>query len=157
MLARNSGEGADRTAGAGDYELGGRRVCLDDGAVRLPDGTLAGSALTMDLAVRNAAKLLGVQFLVGGENAPFAATNYSNAVPSILTIGGAYAAEQLSETTTTVNGQTTTTTNSSALGNSLQEAAAASVLAATCASASGGSRLAAGAGRRAARRSAASA
>lgn len=79
----------------------------------------------------NAAKRLGVQFLVGGENAPFAATNYSNAVPSILTIGGAYAAEQLSETTTTVNGQTTTTTNSSALGNSLQEAAAASVLAAT--------------------------
>ncbi len=79
----------------------------------------------------NAAKRLGVQFLVGGENAPFAATNYSNAVPSILTIGGAYAAEQLSNTTTTVNGQTTTTTNSSALGNSLQEAAAASVLAAT--------------------------
>lgn len=44
----------------GDYELGGRRVRLDDGAVRLPDGTLAGSALTMDLAVRNAAKLLGI-------------------------------------------------------------------------------------------------
>ena len=79
----------------------------------------------------NAAKRLGVQFLVGGENAPFAATNYSNAVPSILTIGGAVAAQELSNTTTTVNGQTTTTTNSSALGNSLQEAAAASVLAAT--------------------------
>lgn len=44
----------------GDYELGGRRVRLDDGAVRLPDGTLAGSALTMDLAVRNVAKLLGI-------------------------------------------------------------------------------------------------
>ena len=38
---------------AGDYELGGRPVRLRDGAVRLPDGTLAGSVLTMDEAVRN--------------------------------------------------------------------------------------------------------
>jgi N-acetylglucosamine-6-phosphate deacetylase len=38
---------------AGDYELGGRPVRLRDGAVRLPDGTLAGSVLTMDAAVRN--------------------------------------------------------------------------------------------------------
>ena len=44
----------------GDYELGGRRVHLEDGAVRLPDGTLAGSALTMDEAVKNAAEFLGV-------------------------------------------------------------------------------------------------
>jgi general secretion pathway protein D len=79
----------------------------------------------------DAAKRLGVQFLVGGKNAPFAATNYSNAVPSILTIAGAVAAEELSRTTTTVNGNTTTTTQTSALGNSLQEAAAASILSAT--------------------------
>jgi N-acetylglucosamine-6-phosphate deacetylase len=39
--------------GAGDYELGGRPVQVRDGAVRLPDGTLAGSVLTMDEAVRN--------------------------------------------------------------------------------------------------------
>jgi N-acetylglucosamine-6-phosphate deacetylase len=39
--------------GAGDYELGGRLVQVRDGAVRLPDGTLAGSVLTMDEAVRN--------------------------------------------------------------------------------------------------------
>ena len=38
---------------AGEYELGGRAVRLRDGAVRLPDGTLAGSVLTMDEAVRN--------------------------------------------------------------------------------------------------------
>jgi N-acetylglucosamine-6-phosphate deacetylase len=44
----------------GDYELGGRKVRLEDGAVRLSDGTLAGSALTMDEAVRNAARFLGV-------------------------------------------------------------------------------------------------
>ncbi len=37
----------------GDYELGGRPVHVRDGAVRLPDGTLAGSVLTMDEAVRN--------------------------------------------------------------------------------------------------------
>jgi N-acetylglucosamine-6-phosphate deacetylase len=38
---------------AGDSELGGRSVTIRDGAVRLPDGTLAGSVLTMDAAVRN--------------------------------------------------------------------------------------------------------
>jgi N-acetylglucosamine-6-phosphate deacetylase len=38
---------------AGEYELGGRAVRLRDGAVRLPDGSLAGSVLTMDEAVRN--------------------------------------------------------------------------------------------------------
>ena len=79
----------------------------------------------------DAAKRLGVQFLIGGENIPFAATNYSNATPSILTIAGAIGAEELSRTTTTVNGNTTTTETSSALGDSLQEAAAASILNAT--------------------------
>jgi N-acetylglucosamine-6-phosphate deacetylase len=44
----------------GEYELSGRLVRLQDGAVRLPDGTLAGSALTMDQAVRNAADFLSV-------------------------------------------------------------------------------------------------
>ena len=37
----------------GRYELAGRDVVLERGAVRLPDGTLAGSALTMDEAIRN--------------------------------------------------------------------------------------------------------
>lgn len=78
-----------------------------------------------------AAKKLGVQFLVGGENLPFAATNYSNASPNILTIAGAIGAEELTRTTTTVNGNTTTTSTNSALGDSLQEAAAASILSAT--------------------------
>src|ERR687891_620799 len=36
-----------------ESELGGRRVQIRDGAVRLPDGTLAGRVLTMDEAVRN--------------------------------------------------------------------------------------------------------
>jgi N-acetylglucosamine-6-phosphate deacetylase len=38
---------------AGESELGGRPVQIRDGAVRLADGTLAGSVLTMDQAVRN--------------------------------------------------------------------------------------------------------
>ena len=42
-----------REPNAGEYELGGRPVRVRDGAVRLPDGTLAGSVLTMDEAVRN--------------------------------------------------------------------------------------------------------
>ncbi len=37
----------------GRYRLGDRDVAVADGAVRLADGTLAGSALTMDTAVRN--------------------------------------------------------------------------------------------------------
>jgi N-acetylglucosamine-6-phosphate deacetylase len=39
--------------GPGTYRLGNRTVEVDDGAVRLDDGTLAGSVLTMDQAVRN--------------------------------------------------------------------------------------------------------
>jgi N-acetylglucosamine-6-phosphate deacetylase len=47
----------DATAAAGmpdgEYRLGRQRVSLCRGCVRLGDGTLAGSALTMDLALRN--------------------------------------------------------------------------------------------------------
>ena len=47
---------ATRAAGLGEGEtrLGGRKVIYKDGAVRLKDGTLAGSALTLDVALRNA-------------------------------------------------------------------------------------------------------
>lgn len=79
----------------------------------------------------DAAKQLGVQFLLGGKNIPFVATSYTNAQPNILTIGGAIAANELSQQTTTVNGTTTVTQTTSSLGNSLQEAAAASLLSAT--------------------------
>ncbi len=44
----------------GEYELSGRKVRSEGGAVRLPDATLAGSALTMDRAVSTAADLLGI-------------------------------------------------------------------------------------------------
>ena len=41
----------------GAYALGDRTVILSDGACRLEDGTLAGSSLTMDRAVRNMIEL----------------------------------------------------------------------------------------------------
>ncbi len=39
--------------GAGEHQLGGRTVTADHNSVRTPDGTLAGTNLTMDAAVRN--------------------------------------------------------------------------------------------------------
>lgn len=39
---------------ATDTELGGERVTVKDGAARLADGTLAGSVLTLDTALKNA-------------------------------------------------------------------------------------------------------
>ncbi|QBY02853.1 N-acetylglucosamine-6-phosphate deacetylase [Rhodophyticola sp. CCM32] len=47
----------DATAGAGmpdgPYRLGEQDIIKAEGVMRLPDGTLAGSALTMDVALRN--------------------------------------------------------------------------------------------------------
>ena len=43
----------------GEYELGGQPITVKDGAVRLKDGTLAGSTLTMDQGVRNIAAFTG--------------------------------------------------------------------------------------------------
>ncbi|GHF47523.1 N-acetylglucosamine-6-phosphate deacetylase [Deinococcus metalli] len=42
--------------GDGDSELGGQRVIVRGGEARLPGGSLAGSVLTMDQALRNAAR-----------------------------------------------------------------------------------------------------
>ncbi len=78
----------------------------------------------------DAAKKLGVQFLLGSTDGslPFAATNYSNAAPNILTIAGAVAARELNTTTTTVNGQTTTTTTDNSISDQLAQAAVSSIL-----------------------------
>jgi N-acetylglucosamine-6-phosphate deacetylase len=54
----------DSTAAAGmpdgDYRLGRQQVTKCMGGVRLADGTLAGSALTMDQALRNLVEVLGL-------------------------------------------------------------------------------------------------
>lgn len=44
----------------GEYELSGQKVRLKEREVRLPDGTLAGSALTMDQVVRNAVRFFRI-------------------------------------------------------------------------------------------------
>ena len=82
-----------------------------------------------------AAKKLGVQFLLGSTKTGFAATNYSNAEPNILTLGGAYAATKLGTRTTTVTAPDGTVTKTeerenSQLANTLQQAAADSLLSA---------------------------
>jgi N-acetylglucosamine-6-phosphate deacetylase len=45
--------------GEGEYELAGRIVSMQDGIPRLEHGTLAGSVLTMDEAIRNALEFTG--------------------------------------------------------------------------------------------------
>ncbi|MBV2147276.1 type II secretion system secretin GspD [Sphingobium sp. AS12] len=83
-----------------------------------------------------AAKKLGVQFLIGSTSTGFAATNYSNASPNLLTLAGAYGATQLGTTKTTVvaaDGSTTTTetqTNGD-LASTLQQSAINSLTSAT--------------------------
>jgi len=76
----------------------------------------------------NAARQLGVQFLIGNTKTGFAATNYSNAQPNILTLAGALAANELSTQETTVvapdgTRTTTRTTQNGGLANELQGAA----------------------------------
>ena len=44
----------------GEYELGGRPVRVDETSARLVDGTLAGTILTLDQAVRNSARWAGI-------------------------------------------------------------------------------------------------
>ncbi|WP_420145656.1 type II secretion system secretin GspD [Sphingobium sp.] len=83
-----------------------------------------------------AAKKLGVQFLIGSTSTGFAATNYSNASPNLLTLAGAYGADRLGSTTTTVvapDGTRTTTEvrENGELASTLQQAAINSLQSAT--------------------------
>ncbi|CAD7336614.1 type II secretion system protein GspD [Sphingomonadales bacterium 56] len=83
-----------------------------------------------------AAKKLGVQFLIGSTKTGFAATNYSNASPNLLTLAGAVAANDLGTTTTTVvapdgTRTTTETRQNGDLANTLQQAAVDSLMNAT--------------------------
>ncbi|MCC7361469.1 MAG: N-acetylglucosamine-6-phosphate deacetylase [Anaerolineales bacterium] len=48
--------------GAGRYQLGGREVLVDGNAARLADGTLAGSLLSLDEAVRRLQRFTGCDF-----------------------------------------------------------------------------------------------
>lgn len=74
------------------------------------------------------ARELGVQFLIGGENTPFAVTNFSNASPNIVDIAGGLLADQFDTTTTTTTDTATTTTTNSDVGDQLLDNAASSIL-----------------------------
>ncbi|MET0180965.1 MAG: type II secretion system secretin GspD [Novosphingobium sp.] len=69
----------------------------------------------------NVAKQLGVQFLFGGKNVPFAVTNFSNVVPNIIDLAGGLLADNIENTTTVINGNVVTTTTNSAAGDLLRE------------------------------------
>ena len=75
-----------------------------------------------------AARELGVQFLFGGEDVPFAVTNFSNVTPRILDLAGGVLADELDQETTVINGNVVTTTNNSAVGDLLRENAARAAL-----------------------------
>ena len=74
------------------------------------------------------AKELGVQWLVGGEDVPFAVTNFSNASPNIVDVAGGLLADQFNTSTTTTTSTSTTTSTNSAVGDGLQQNAADAIL-----------------------------
>lgn len=74
------------------------------------------------------ARELGVQFLIGGKDTPFAVTNFSNASPNIVDLAGGLLADQFDTTTTTTTDTATTTTTNSAVGDQLLENAADAIL-----------------------------
>ncbi|MGN0818742.1 MAG: N-acetylglucosamine-6-phosphate deacetylase, partial [Candidatus Coproplasma sp.] len=48
--------------GEGESELGGQKVYVKDGQARLENGTLAGSVLKMNVAIKNMVEMVGVPF-----------------------------------------------------------------------------------------------
>ena len=69
----------------------------------------------------NVAKQLGVQFLFGGKNVPFAVTNFSNIVPNIIDLAGGLLARKVDQNTTVINGNIVTTGTNSAAGDLLRQ------------------------------------
>lgn len=47
----------------GEYSLGGQKVYVKEGAARLVDGTLAGSTLSMNVAMRNIKEVMAMDYL----------------------------------------------------------------------------------------------
>lgn len=58
----------------GESELGGQKVIVKNGEARLVDGTLAGSVLKMNVAIKNLVKKVGVDFCI--------AVDYATANPA---------------------------------------------------------------------------
>ncbi|MES2903345.1 MAG: type II secretion system secretin GspD [Pseudomonadota bacterium] len=79
----------------------------------------------------DAARRLGVQFLLAGKNAPFAASNWSSAQPSIFQVGAVVANEAFGGRSTTTQDGVTTTSRDNILGQSVVDAATSSIITAT--------------------------
>lgn len=85
----------DSTAAAGmpdgDYQLGRQRVTRCMGGVRLADGTLAGSVLTMDQAFRNLVEHLGLSLAEASRRTSTFAADYIGAPGRGRLTAGAFA------------------------------------------------------------------
>lgn len=86
-------------------------------------------ALVAELST-DAAKRLGVQFLLAGENIPALATSYSNAQPNILTVGAAAGAYELSRDKTVISNGTVIRSQDNPFGDELYQAAIQQIISA---------------------------
>ena len=75
----------------GDYRLGRHVVTKCLGAVRLADGTLAGSALTMDQALRNLVEVLGLSIAEASRRTSTIAAGHAGAQGRGVLCPGAFA------------------------------------------------------------------
>ena len=75
----------------GEYRLGRHRVTKCLGGVRLADGTLAGSTLTMDQALRNLVEVLGLDLADASRRVSTHAADYIGATDRGRLVAGAWA------------------------------------------------------------------
>jgi N-acetylglucosamine-6-phosphate deacetylase len=75
----------------GEYQLGRQRVTRCMGGVRLADGTLAGSVLTMDQAFRNLVEKLGLSLADASRRTSTLAADYIGAPDRGRLTTGAFA------------------------------------------------------------------
>jgi general secretion pathway protein D len=96
----------------------------------IPQEQVLVEAIIVEIS-NDVARELGVQFLFGGKDKPFAVTNFGNSSPNIIDVAGGLLANKLDQTTTVVNGSTVTTTTNSTAGDLLKQNAASKILAAS--------------------------
>jgi N-acetylglucosamine-6-phosphate deacetylase len=75
----------------GEYQLGRQRVTRCMGGVRLADGTIAGSVLTMDQAFRNLVEHLGLSLIDASRRTATFAADYVGAQDRGRLTQGAFA------------------------------------------------------------------
>lgn len=98
-------------------------------ALDLPQQQVLVEAIIVEVS-DDVAQKLGVQMLIGGKDAPFAVTSFSNGAANILDLAGGLYADRLDQTTTVINGATVTTSTSGATADLLRQNAAQAALAA---------------------------